>query len=94
MLARVHVQKEISQGTFEARTPALVNREASSGNFRSRGEIQNSRALTNLPVGLRRKIKSGRGSPAPHLDVFRRAVTDGDTEVWHIRNRQKEGALS
>src|ERR1700732_5331787 len=78
MLACVHIEEEIREGTFETRTPTFVNGEASSDDFCSRGEIQNSSALTNFPVRLRGKIKFGRCAPAAHLDVFRRAVSHGD----------------
>src|SRR5260221_1173033 len=39
VLACVHIEEEIRQGTFETRTPTFVNGEASSGNFCSRSEI-------------------------------------------------------
>src|ERR1700687_1545823 len=93
VLARVYVQEKIRQGTLKTRAPTLVHREASSGHFGSRREIQNPGALTNLPVGFRGKIELRRSPPSANLDVFLRAMADRDTRVRKIRNREKQGAL-
>ncbi len=94
VLAGVHVEKEVCQGAFEPRSPAFVNREARPRNFCGGGEIENPGAFTDFPVRLRRKIELGRRSPTTHLDVFLGAMSDRDTRVRKIRNREQKLLLS
>src|SRR5579884_4337041 len=52
MLARVDVQKEISEGPLEPCAPSLVHGEPRSGNLRGRRQIQNPGPLPNFPMRL------------------------------------------
>ncbi len=94
MLARVHIEEKIGQGTFQSRSPALVNRKTRSGNFRSRLQIENPGALTHFPMRLRGKIERRRSPPSAYLHIFRGTVSYRDTEVRYIGNGKQQAALS
>src|SRR4029077_16279058 len=78
---------------FESRTPVFVDRKTCAGDFRGGAKIQNSGALTHIPVRLRCEIKLWRRSPAADLDVFGTAMADGNGGVWHVRQREQKLAL-
>ena len=69
VFARVHVEKEIGDGAFEARAESVINGETRAGDFHGGREIQNSGALADFPVRTRREIEFRRRAPAADFDV-------------------------
>src|SRR5713101_6782956 len=90
MFAGMDVKEEIGEGPFEARTRAFVNSEASAGDFRGCGKIENARTFAHFPVWLRLETKFRRCAPTPNLDILRRAVPNRYAGVWQIRNPEQK----
>src|SRR5712691_12267861 len=90
VFAGMDVKEEIGEGPFEARTPAFVNSEASAGDFRGCGKIENARTFAHFPVWLRLETKFRRCAPTPNLDILRRAVPNRYAGVWQIRNPEQK----
>src|SRR5712691_1553684 len=93
VLAGVDIEEEIREGALKAGSPAFVNGKARTRDFRCSLQIQDPRARSNLPVRLRLKIKFRCHTPAPHLDILRRAVPDRYAGVRKIRNLEKHDFL-
>ncbi len=93
MLARVHVEEKIRQGALEAGSPTFVNGKPCACNFRGYGEIENSRALADFPVGLGNEIEFGWRAPAADFFVVRGTGSHGNRRVRQIGDSLHELTL-
>ena len=93
VLARVHIEKKIRQRAFQPRSPAFVDRKSRTGDLRGGGQIENSGALADFPMRLRREIELRRRAPAADFDIVVRAVPHRHAGMRHVRNRQQKLAL-
>src|SRR5581483_5487263 len=81
MLARVDVQKEISEGPLEPCAPSLVHGEPRSGNLRGRRQIQNPGPLPNFPMRLWLEVNLRSLRPAADFYVVSSARSRGHRRV-------------
>src|ERR1700688_474010 len=89
----MHIEEEICECTFEARSPAFVHGETGAGDFGGGGQIQNSRALADFPVGARREVKFRWRAPAAHFYIIRGTGTHRYAGMRDIRNGKQQLAL-
>ncbi len=70
MLARVYIEHEVDQRTFQPRAQAQVHHKACSCNLGGPLEIQNAQFGPKIPVRLHREVESRRSAPTAHFHVI------------------------
>ena len=99
-VCRVRIEKKRSQGAFQARAEAAIDRKTRAGHFRGALEIENPGAFGDFPMRARLEIKFRRRAPAAHLDIRRsivphrhgtvRAVGHGQHEIRELRVQHRD----
>src|ERR1700733_9257484 len=86
----MRVEEERRQGAFEARPEAAIDRKTRAGYFRRALKIEDSGVLGDFPMRAGLEIKFWRRTPAAHLNIFGRAMSNRDRSVRAIGNGQHE----
>src|SRR5690242_21542947 len=86
MLARVRIEHEVGQCTFELGALIPIHRKACARKLRGALQIKHSELLTQFPMWLWLKAELRRLPPTSDLNVVMLASSDGHAGVRQIRN--------
>ncbi len=89
MLARVQIEHEVGQRTFELRAQVPINCKARAGELHRAFQIQNAQFRSQIPMRLGSEIELRRRPPASHFHVLFCAVAHGHAGVRKVRNARE-----
>ena len=92
MLARVDVEHEVGQSTFQTGSEAPVDGKARTGKFGGSCQIKHAKLLTDFPMRLGCKSKLWRRAPAAHFHIGMFVVADRHAVLRQVGDATKNVA--
>ncbi len=89
MLARMHIEHEVDQRSFESGAQTDVNSKSCAGDLRRTLHVEDAEFRPQIPMRFRLEVERARLPPAADLDVVLFRLPDRHGFVRRVRNARE-----